>query len=204
MVNEAKALNVLADETMDIGGLEQMSCMISAAGHWQKKSSSFRAVCEFICYTYEARATMGLRRLNGLQAAVLEEHPSHSINLVLCDAATVPDIRNCMSTDRDLLILPQLSNQNPGRGALRRFARRDGWREDCILTIIELLEPIAAALQQLDETFDASDPLFYPNIRRILQILVALPVTTAKAERSLSTLRRLNTYLRATMSQARL
>ncbi|KAG0428105.1 hypothetical protein HPB47_024904 [Ixodes persulcatus] len=63
---------------------------------------------------------------------------------------------------------------------------------------IEGLEQIAL------QAFDASDPLFYPNIRRILQILVALPVMTAKAERSLSTLRRLKTYLRATMSQARL
>ncbi|CAN8025503.1 unnamed protein product [Ixodes persulcatus] len=58
----------------------------------------------------------------------------------------------------------------------------------------------ASALQ----AFDACDSPFYPNIRRILQILVTLPVTTADVERSSSPLRRLKTYLRATMSQARL
>ncbi|KAG0425814.1 hypothetical protein HPB47_027046, partial [Ixodes persulcatus] len=48
------------------------------------------------------------------------------------------------------------------------------------------------------------DPLFYPNIRRILQILVTLFVTTANAERSFCTLRCLKTYLRATASQVML
>lgn len=45
---------------------------------------------------------------------------------------------------------------------------------------------------------------FYPNIHRLLTILATLPVTTASAERSFSTLRRLKTYLRSTMSSERL
>jgi hypothetical protein len=44
----------------------------------------------------------------------------------------------------------------------------------------------------------------YPALRCILQIAATLPVTTASAERSFSTLKRLKTYLRSTISQERL
>jgi len=39
----------------------------------------------------------------------------------------------------------------------------------------------------------------YPNLSILLQVLVTLPVTTATAERSLSTLKRLKTYLRSSI-----
>lgn len=45
---------------------------------------------------------------------------------------------------------------------------------------------------------------FEPNIYKVLQIFATLPVTTAMAERSFSTLRRLKTYLRSTMTGDRL
>ena len=48
------------------------------------------------------------------------------------------------------------------------------------------------------------DSTFYPSIHKLLQILVTLPLTTATAERSFSSLRRLKTYLRSTMSEERL
>ena len=44
----------------------------------------------------------------------------------------------------------------------------------------------------------------YPNISIFLQILCVLPVTTAEAERSFSTLRKLKTWLRSTTSENRL
>lgn len=44
----------------------------------------------------------------------------------------------------------------------------------------------------------------YPNVRILLQIVATLPVSTATAERSFSTLRRLKTYLRTTMKNDRL
>lgn len=44
----------------------------------------------------------------------------------------------------------------------------------------------------------------FPNVHRLLQILATLPVTTAEAERSFSTLRRLKTYLRASTTNDRL
>lgn len=44
----------------------------------------------------------------------------------------------------------------------------------------------------------------FPNIYELLKILAILPVSIATAERSFSTLRRLKTYLRSTMSETRL
>jgi len=48
------------------------------------------------------------------------------------------------------------------------------------------------------------DSLIFPNVYKLIKILVTLPVTTCTAERSFSTLHRLKTYLRNTMSQNRL
>jgi hypothetical protein len=44
----------------------------------------------------------------------------------------------------------------------------------------------------------------YPEISKLLQILITLPVTTPTGERSFSTLRRLKTYLRTTTGQQKL
>ncbi|XP_060845842.1 52 kDa repressor of the inhibitor of the protein kinase-like [Rhopalosiphum padi] len=44
----------------------------------------------------------------------------------------------------------------------------------------------------------------YPNIFKFLQILATLPVSTATAERPFSTLKRIKTYLRNSMSEKRL
>jgi len=44
----------------------------------------------------------------------------------------------------------------------------------------------------------------FPCIRKLLQVMATLPVTTCSSERSFSTLRRLKTYLRSTMSSQRL
>ncbi|XP_048588479.1 52 kDa repressor of the inhibitor of the protein kinase-like [Nematostella vectensis] len=47
------------------------------------------------------------------------------------------------------------------------------------------------------------DAEFYPNVHVLLQILCTLPVTSAESERSFSTMKRLKTYLRNTMSTER-
>ena len=51
---------------------------------------------------------------------------------------------------------------------------------------------------------DICDRDIFPNIHVLLRIAATLPVTTCTCERSFSTLRRLNTYLRATQSTDRL
>jgi len=61
-----------------------------------------------------------------------------------------------------------------------------------------------APLTNAREALAACNPITFPAIHCLLHILVTLPVTTASAERSFSTLRRLKTYLRNTTSEERL
>jgi len=42
---------------------------------------------------------------------------------------------------------------------------------------------------------DQCNEILYPNIKKILHIIACLPVSVASAERSFSTLRRLDSYL---------
>ncbi|KAL4104264.1 hypothetical protein QTP88_019573 [Uroleucon formosanum] len=54
------------------------------------------------------------------------------------------------------------------------------------------------------EALSICDNLMYPNMYESLKILAIIPIFTATAERSFSTLRRLKTYLRNTTSESRL
>lgn len=54
------------------------------------------------------------------------------------------------------------------------------------------------------ECFTSCEDSIYPTIKELLKILSTLPVSTATPERSFSTLRRLKTYLRNTMSNYRI
>lgn len=54
------------------------------------------------------------------------------------------------------------------------------------------------------DTLHLCEPEIYPQIHLALKILCALPVSVATAERSFSSLKRLKTWLRSTMSQDRL
>ena len=53
----------------------------------------------------------------------------------------------------------------------------------------------------VEETLENFSKLLYPNMYRVLHLLAVLPVTTCSCERSISTLRRIKTYLRNTMGQ---
>lgn len=44
----------------------------------------------------------------------------------------------------------------------------------------------------------------FPNIFKILKVCATIPVTTASAERSFSTLKRIKTYIRSTLGENRL
>lgn len=54
------------------------------------------------------------------------------------------------------------------------------------------------------DAFAACDEQFFPNVKKLLQVLATLPVSTATPERTFSTLRRLKTYLRNSMGETRL
>ena len=54
------------------------------------------------------------------------------------------------------------------------------------------------------QTLKVTDKMIFPNIYTALKILATLPITTCEAERSISVIRRLKTYMRSTMSQTRL
>lgn len=50
----------------------------------------------------------------------------------------------------------------------------------------------------------ACDPDDFPNLYILLKIAATLPVTSCECERSISTMRRLNNYMRCTMGESRL
>lgn len=58
--------------------------------------------------------------------------------------------------------------------------------------------------QTIYNLIENCDSDMYPNVRKFLSILATLPVSVATAERSFSTLRRLKTWLRASMAEERL
>ena len=60
-------------------------------------------------------------------------------------------------------------------------------------------------VQTLADILNASPVAdMFSEVVKLLKIFLTIPVTTASAERSFSALRRLKTYLRATMTQTRL
>ena len=70
------------------------------------------------------------------------------------------------------------------------------WKEHC-LHITE--DKSVTALLSED-----ADPIFFPNVRELLCILGVLPVGSAEAERSFSSLRQIHTWLRTNMTNNRL
>lgn len=58
--------------------------------------------------------------------------------------------------------------------------------------------------ENLLETLSLADSDLFPNIRQLIVIGCTSPIGTCEAERSFSTLRRIKTYLRSTMSASRL
>ena len=77
--------------------------------------------------------------------------------------------------------------------------------ELCVLANIPQTDPIATMSATVKIIKDLGGIVeIIPNVKRLLQPSLILPSSTASAERSFSTLRRMKTYLRSTMSQQRL
>jgi len=58
--------------------------------------------------------------------------------------------------------------------------------------------------ETLEESIAFASEQLYPSIRKCFMLLFVMPVSTATAERSFSTMRRVKTYLRSTMGTERL
>ena len=54
-----------------------------------------------------------------------------------------------------------------------------------------------------DQALEENNHELFPNVHKLLRILCRLPITSEECERSFSTLRRLKTHLRATMTSER-
>ena len=61
-----------------------------------------------------------------------------------------------------------------------------------------------AVPDNISSTLNAINSETFPNIHFLLSVLAVLPLTTCEAERNISCLRRLKTYMRSTMSEERL
>ena len=85
------------------------------------------------------------------------------------------------------------------------WARHQWW---CILHGMQALEsPLVWGTEPpstLTTTLDALDAEFYPDISFILTVFFTIPVTTATAERSLSSMKRIKTLFPATMTDTKL
>ena len=64
--------------------------------------------------------------------------------------------------------------------------------------------PMADRPLSATETLQQCNKLLFPQIHILLRLFVTLPLTSATAERSFSTMRRLKSYLRSTMGASRL
>ena len=68
----------------------------------------------------------------------------------------------------------------------------------------ESIEDKETIPKTVSEVLNTMDQHMYPNITAAMKVLATVPVTTCECERSVSTLRRLKTYMRSTMGQTRL
>ncbi|XP_072010692.1 zinc finger MYM-type protein 1-like [Engystomops pustulosus] len=56
----------------------------------------------------------------------------------------------------------------------------------------------------MNTLYDDLDPLMFPTLKKVIQIVLTIPVSSCSCERSFSVLRRLHNWLRQTMGQSRL
>ncbi|KAL0162330.1 hypothetical protein M9458_041726 [Cirrhinus mrigala] len=106
---------------------------------------------------------------------------------IQCNSDVTVDVSEAVQLYQNDLPSPELIDQELKRWKLR-------WRNK---SSEERPTSCAAAIKECDV-------LIYPNVFKLLKIACTLPVTSYECERSNSTLRRLNTFMRSSMGEDRL
>lgn len=147
---------------------------------------------------YDGAATMS-GAFQGTQALIAAKHPaalyvhcaSHSLNLALTSASTVPGIRNCFGTIEKLwcffntpkranilnIHIDDLAPQSRKQKLKQLCPTRWVERHDSVIVMLELLIPVAAALEEISEWEDtetASKASILLNAIKESTFLVAL------------------------------
>lgn len=103
---------------------------------------------------------------------------------------------DCTVTDEELkLVKEQYEADLPSPELLASELVR--WR-------IHLSNHAQTLTKSITAVLDMCDIDIFPNVNTLLRLAATLPVTTCECERSFSTLRRLNTYLRNSQTSERL
>lgn len=159
-------------------------------------------------------------RDNHQQSQSPEEYFRRAIYIPLLDSI-IADIENRLSPDVMKLFnlgvfLPRSTYSDQDRLAVREVAiTYEKLLNAPVSSVISEFQLWAAKWEREEQSgtkipnslpiiIDMCDSDLYPSINIILRILATLPVSVATAERSFSTLRRLKTWLRATMGEERL
>lgn len=97
------------------------------------------------------------------------------------------------------------------RDKLEEICSFYGWNTEKLCSELDVISSFSdmdwSNIQSIINSFrglSIEAQLMFPNLRAYLETLVVVPCSSATAERSFSMLRRIKTYLRSTMSQARL
>ncbi|KAL6460935.1 hypothetical protein MHYP_G00309010 [Metynnis hypsauchen] len=104
-----------------------------------------------------------------------------------CNSDVTVDISEAVALYQDDLPSPEVIHQELKRWKLKWQAKSSHQRPSSC----------ASAIKECDE-------MMYPNIFKPLKIACTLPVTSCECERSASTLRRLNTFMRISMGEDRM
>jgi len=117
----------------------------------------------------------------------------------MCLLPTTPSSLHCSNSDRrDILQLADMYNEDINCTADTAAAELQLWLRH-LAALPDGKKPMNAV-----DAFYMCDGRTFPAIKKLLQIMATLPVTTCSSERSFSTLRRLKTYLRNTTGDDRL
>ena len=106
---------------------------------------------------------------------------------VQCNSDVTVDISEAVALYQDDLPSPEVIHQELKRWKLKWQAKSSHQRPSSC----------ASAIKECDV-------MMYPNIFKLLKIACTLPVTSCECERSASTLRRLNTFMRSSMGEDRM